>query len=157
MSQGHHIIPQRVLLGVFGSLIVLTGVTYGLAQINLGVLEVPVALAIASTKAVLVVMYFMALKYDNPVNTLTFAVGVIFVGIFITFTLFDTAFRGDIGNVSEQTVREIQREEEELQRRQEALTPEQLRVAPADFENAEPDPEAGTGADADRGGSSGGS
>lgn len=136
MSQGHHIIPKPVLLGVFGSLIVLTGLTYGLAQVSLGALEVPVALAIASGKAMLVVMYFMALKYDNPVNTLTFAVGVIFVGIFITFTLFDTAFRGDIGNVSKQTVREIQRQEEELQQRQEALTPEQLRVAPADFGNS---------------------
>jgi len=154
MSQGHHIIPKPLLLGVFGSLIVLTGLTYGLAQVSLGALEVPVALTIASVKAMLVVMYFMALKYDNPVNTLTFAVGVIFVGIFITFTLFDTAFRGDIGNVSKQTVREIQRQEEELQQRQEALSPEQLRVAPADFGNSESD---GGGTDGTSGGDGEGS
>lgn len=136
MSEGHHVIPKSILLKVFGSLIVLTVITYAVAQVDLGPLNIPVAIAIASVKAGLVVMFFMALKYDNPVNTLTFSVGIIFVVIFITFTLFDTAFRGDIANVSSRTIEEIQREEEELQQRQEALSPEQLRVTPADYGNS---------------------
>jgi len=133
MSHDHHIIPKSILLKVFGALIVLTVITYGAAQISLGVLEVPVAIAIATVKGTLVVMFFMALKYDNPVNTLTFTIGTIFVVVFITFTLFDTAFRGDLGNVSAQTKTEIDREREEAMQRQEQIPDERLRVAPADF------------------------
>jgi len=135
MAHDHHIIPLPVLLKVFGSLIVLTGITYGVAQIPLGPLDVPVAIAIAAVKATLVVLFFMALKYDNPVNTLTFTVGTIFVLVFITFTLFDTAFRGDLGNVSERTKAEIDRAEEEAMQQQEQIPAEQLRVAPGDYES----------------------
>lgn len=133
MSHDHHIIPKSVLLQVFGALIVLTGITYGVAQIDLGPLNVPVAILIAAVKATLVVMFFMALKYDNPVNTLTFTMGVIFVVVFITFTLFDTAFRGDLTNVDAQTKTEVDRQREEAMQRQEQIPEEQLRVAPADF------------------------
>jgi len=154
MSEGHHTIPKSILLKVFGSLIVLTVITYAVAQVDLGPLNIPVAIAIASVKAGLVVMFFMALKYDNPVNTLTFSVGVIFVVIFITFTLFDTAFRGDMENVSSRTIEQIQREEEELQQRQEALSPEQLRVTPADYGSSETSG-ASDGGSADDGASNG--
>jgi cytochrome c oxidase subunit 4 len=75
----------------------------------------------------------MALKYDNPVNALTFTIGIIMVVVFITFTMFDTAFRGDLGNVTPQTVQEIEREQEEAQKQQEQINPEDLRVAPADY------------------------
>lgn len=137
MSHDHHIIPLKTLLSVFGALIFLTVLTVAVAQIDLGPLDVPVAIAIAAVKGALVVLFFMALKYDNPVNSLTFSVGTIFVVVFITFTLFDTAFRGDLGNVSDRTKMEIDREEQELQRRQEQISPEQLRVAPADYEGTD--------------------
>jgi len=133
MSQDHHIIPMKTLLSVFGGLIFLTILTVAVAQIELGPLEIPVAIGIAAVKATLVVSYFMALKYDNPVNTLTFAVGVIFVVVFITFTLFDTAFRGDLNNVDPQTKAEIERQEQEAQQRQEQLSEEELRVTPSDY------------------------
>ena len=130
MSHDHHILPLPLLLKVFGALIMLTILTVAVAQIDLGPLEIPVALGIAAVKAFLVVGYFMALKYDSPVNTLTFSLGVVFVVVFISITLLDTAFRGDLGNVSEKTKTEILREEEEAQQRQDRLTPEQLQVAP---------------------------
>jgi cytochrome c oxidase subunit 4 len=95
------------------------------------VLEIPVALGIAIAKSALVVMFFMALKYDKPVNSMVFTVGTVFVVVFLVFTLFDTAFRGDIGNVSTQT---IQEEEAELERlREREPDPEQLRVTPSDY------------------------
>lgn len=101
---GHHIVPKALLYKVFGALVVLTIVTVLSAQVDLGVLNVPLALAIAGSKAALVVLFFMALKYDNRVNTLVFAAGSIFVVIFIVFTLFDTVWRGEIGGVSPQTI-----------------------------------------------------
>lgn len=115
----HHITPRSTLLKVFGALVFLTIFTVVSSRIDLGVLNVPLALAIALTKAALVVMFFMALKYDKKVNVLTFTVGTIFVLVFLLFTLFDVAFRGDLGNVSEATITDMLREEE-LLRGQEA-------------------------------------
>jgi len=135
MSDGghHHVLHKPTLFKVFGGLIVLTLLTVAVAYVPLGPFGVPVAIGIASAKATLVVLFFMALKYDNPVNGLTFTVGIIMVVVFITFTMFDTAFRGDLGNVTPQTVQEIEREQEEAQEQMDQLSPEDLRVAPADY------------------------
>lgn len=130
---GPHIVPKSVLLKVFGGLIVLTVLTVAAAYVPLGPLNVPVAIGIAGTKASLVVLFFMHLKYDNPVNALTFTIGTIFVVVFIAITLLDTAFRGDLGNVDSQTIQEIQAEQEQAQQRQEAIPAESLRIAPSDY------------------------
>ncbi|MFB6098404.1 MAG: cytochrome C oxidase subunit IV family protein [Salinibacter sp.] len=128
---GPHIVPRSVLLKVFGALIVLTIITYGASFVPLGPLGVPVAIGIAVTKASLVVLFFMHLKYDNPVNALTFTIGTIFVVVFISITLLDTAFRGDLGNVSRRTIQQIQEERKQIQRN--TIPAESLRIAPSDF------------------------
>ena len=107
---GHHIIPMPLLLKVFGGLVFLTILTVLTAtQLDLGAFNVPLALAIAFAKAGLVLTFFMALKYDNRVNTLVFSLGVIFVAVFLIFTLFDTAFRGDLDNVDAETIADQER------------------------------------------------
>lgn len=128
---GPHIVPKSVLLKVFGGLILLTIITVGAAYVPLGPLTVPVAIGIAVVKASLVVLFFMHLKYDNPVNALTFTIGTIFVVVFITITLLDTAFRGDLGNVNQQTIKQLQAEQERAQ--QESIPAESLRIAPGDY------------------------
>ncbi len=120
---GHHAIPMAVLAKVFGALVLLTVVTVLTSQIDLGGLNVPLALAIAFTKAGLVLSFFMALKYDNKVNTLVFSVGALFVAVFLIFTLFDTAFRGDLENVDPQTIADQQRAEEALRARDPGAAP----------------------------------
>ena len=98
MAQSHHhIIPVRTLTLVFGALLFLTLITIITAQIDLGILNVPLALAIAGSKTILVIFIFMALKYDNPVNMLTVVLGVVFVVVFLALTLADTEFRGSMG------------------------------------------------------------
>ena len=98
MAQSHHhIIPLRTLSLVFGALLFLTIVTVITARIDLGVLNVPLALSIAGFKAVLVALIFMALKYDNKVNLLAVILGVVFVVVFLALTLADTEFRGSLG------------------------------------------------------------
>jgi len=126
----HHVLPKNTLLAVFGALLALTALTVAVAYVPMGALDVPIAIAIAATKATLVVLYFMALRYDNPVNALTFVIGTIMVVVFITFTLFDTAFRGDLGNVAEQTIEEMEREQEAAE--EELIPADELQVAPAD-------------------------
>jgi len=132
---GPHIVPKSVLFKVFGGLLVLTVLTVAAAYVPFGPLAVPVAIGIAGTKAGLVVLYFMHLKYDNPVNALTFTIGSIFVVVFVAITLLDTAFRGDLGNVDSRTVQQIQAEQERAQQRQEAVPAESLRIAPGDYSN----------------------
>lgn len=120
-QHGHHVTPKKTLFMVFGVLIILTIVTALTAQIDLGVLNVPLAIAIASSKAALVALFFMALKYDNPVNGLVFTLGIIFVAIFLIFTMFDTAFRGDLGNVGTETISDIERMESLMRDRESGL------------------------------------
>jgi len=98
MAQGHHhIIPIRTLAIVFGLLLFLTLATVITAQIDLGLVNVPLALAIAGSKAILVALVFMALKYDNKVNLLVLVLGVVFAVVFLALTLADTELRGTIG------------------------------------------------------------
>ena len=102
---GHHIVPQKVLITVFASLIALTVLTVLTAKfVDIGAFNLPLALVIAGTKAMLVVVFFMALKYDSPINSLILGIGVVCVTVFLIFTLFDTAYRGDLPNVDAQTI-----------------------------------------------------
>ncbi len=109
-GHGHYITPVRKLtttLGVLAALTLLTVIT-GKADWIPGFLHVPLAMVIAAIKVGFVVLIFMGLKHDNRVNGLAFVVSLFFVLVFLTFTLFDTAFRGDLGNVNAQTIRDEQ-------------------------------------------------
>ncbi len=128
---GPHIVPRSILLQVFGGLIALTILTVAVAYVPLGPLNIPVAIAIAGAKASLVVLFFMHLKYDNPVNALTFSIGLIFVVVFLAITLQDMAFIGDLENVSSQTIREMEAAQERAE--QDSIPAESLRIAPADY------------------------
>ena len=120
MAHGHHIASTRLLGSVFGALVFLTIFTVISSRWDLGVMNVPLALTIATTKAALVVGFFMALKYDNRVNSLVFAVGTLFVIVFLTFTLLDTTFRGDLPNTTEGTIQDQEARDAALQARQDA-------------------------------------
>lgn len=114
----HHITPIKTLVQVILALFALTVLTVATSRMHLGALDVPVALAIALFKAGLVVTIFMALKYDNKVNSVVFGVGALFVIVFLSFTLFDTMFRGDLSNTTKGTIMEQQAAEEALQARE---------------------------------------
>jgi cytochrome c oxidase subunit IV len=114
----HHISSIKMLSIVFGGLVFLTVATVLTAQLDLGGLNVPLAMAIAVTKASLVVVIFMALKWDNKVNAVIFGIGLLFVAVFISFTLLDTLFRGDLSNTTEGTIQDQTLEEEALKSRE---------------------------------------
>jgi len=119
----HHITPKKTLIQVFVALITLTAITVFAAQIDLGPLNVPIALSIAIVKASLVVVIFMALKHDNRMNAVIFLVGAVFVVVFLVLTLFDTAYRGDLPNTVEGTIMEEQAEQDALRARDPGPTP----------------------------------
>ena len=129
--ESHHIIPMKILLRVFGALVFLTILTVAVSRLDLGALDVPVALGIAGVKGALVVLFFMALKYDEGVNSMVFTVGTVFVAVFLFFTLLDVAFRGDLNNVAPETISAEERRAERL--RAEEPADSLLRIAPADY------------------------
>ncbi len=64
-------------------------------HVELGAANVIIAMAIATTKATLVCMYFMHLKYDKKFNLIAFLSSLIFLGLFLAFTLLDINTRED--------------------------------------------------------------
>lgn len=118
---GHHLISKRDLLRTISILVVLTVVTVGLALLEryfetehglhiFGPFSVPIALAIALTKAYFVASYFMGLKYDGGTNLLAFVGSVVFLLIFLSFTYLDTGFRDTFEERSAIPVDEINAE-----------------------------------------------
>jgi cytochrome c oxidase subunit 4 len=73
-----HILPVSLYVTIWITLMVLTVVTAGVSFINLGPLNTVVALSIASFKAILVVLFFMHVKYMSDRLTKMVVVAVIF-------------------------------------------------------------------------------
>jgi cytochrome c oxidase subunit 4 len=76
---------------------VLTGVTVGVASFDFGYLNVLAAMAVASTKALLVIFFFMHLKYENRMLGAFVLLVFVILAIFIGFTFFDVAMRPEAG------------------------------------------------------------
>lgn len=87
---GPHVMPMRILFGVFVLLLVLTFATVAVTWVDLGGLNIWVALAVAVVKAAFVGLYFMHLRYDNPFNGLILVFALAFVALFIGFALMDS-------------------------------------------------------------------
>jgi cytochrome c oxidase subunit IV len=85
----HHIVTPRVYGIVFASLLIFTGITVAAAFLNLGIFNPIVALAIACTKGVVVILFFMHVKYQSNLVKLTVAAGFFTFLILITMTLSD--------------------------------------------------------------------
>ncbi len=95
MSQQHqhHVPPISHYVGVFMALMVLTLVTVGAAKLDLGLLNTPIALAIAATKAFLVMYIFMELRSASPLTRLSALSGVVFLAIMLIMIGQDYAAR----------------------------------------------------------------
>ncbi len=89
LDGGGHVVPLPVLLGVWAALIVLTGVTVAVTYVDLGPLNLWVAMLIATVKAGLVGLYFMHLRYDHPLYGIMLVCALFFVALFIGLTLID--------------------------------------------------------------------
>jgi cytochrome c oxidase subunit 4 len=85
-----HVVPLRTLVGVLGILLVLTWVTVAVTWIDLGPLNLIIALLIATVKASFVLLYFMHLRWDRPFNAVVFISSLAFVMLFIVLALLDT-------------------------------------------------------------------
>ncbi len=85
----HHLVTPLQYTMVFGTLLVGTAITVGAAYVELGVLNPVVALGIASFKAVIVILFFMHVKYQSRLVKMTVAAGFFTFLVLITMTLTD--------------------------------------------------------------------
>jgi cytochrome c oxidase subunit 4 len=92
-----HVVPLRVYIFVFVSLLVLTATTVGAAFVDLGPLNNLVAMGIAALKATLVVLFFMHVRYSTRLTPLVIASGLFALFIMVGLTLVDYATRGWLG------------------------------------------------------------
>lgn len=89
---GPHIVPLGVYLTVFALLLVLTALTVWVAVIDLGAyswLHTPLALVIASVKAVLVGLWFMHMKYSPRLVWVFVAAGIAWLALLVGITMGD--------------------------------------------------------------------
>lgn len=84
-----HIVPRKTLVLIFAILLVLTATTVAVAMVDLGVFSTVVALGIAALKASLVVLFFMEMKYSNPVSKLFVVGGLFWLAILLVLTFND--------------------------------------------------------------------
>lgn len=95
-SHGHelgHIIPVPVYALVFGILVFLTIVTVIVSRFDFGVFNIVVSMGIASMKALLVALFFMHLKYENPITWLYAMFPIVLLATLIGGVFMDNPFR----------------------------------------------------------------
>jgi cytochrome c oxidase subunit 4 len=92
-NEKHHVVSYRTYIIVLVSLLILTGLSVLITEIELGPLSVFAALFFATVKTALVLLYFMHLKYDLKVfGRMIGLVLLVFIAVLI-ITFFDYWFR----------------------------------------------------------------
>jgi cytochrome c oxidase subunit 4 len=94
-QSGHvgHVVPVSTYIIVFISLMIGTALTTGVAYIDLGRWNTVVALTIAVTKMILVVLFFMHVKYATGLTRVVILAGFFWLGIMITLSCSDELTR----------------------------------------------------------------
>jgi caa(3)-type oxidase subunit IV len=93
----HHVLDPKLMVRIGIVLLVLTAITVVTAlKVDIGALNFPLAMLIATTKAVLVCLFFMGLKYERRENAVIFSTSFLFLAIFLGFTVTDIFYRGDV-------------------------------------------------------------
>ncbi len=104
---GHVIVGPFTLRTVLALLLFFTIATVGLAQLEVYIqhamnftfpwwVNVAVAMSIAVVKTLLVMAYFMQLRYDNPMNSIVMAFTVFGLFLFLFFSGLDLFSRGSV-------------------------------------------------------------
>jgi cytochrome c oxidase subunit IV len=84
-----HVLPKSIYYTIFLSLMVLTAATVAVAYVNLGSFNFPVAIGIAITKATLVVLFFMHVRYSSRLTKMVVAIAIFFLLVMLGLTMTD--------------------------------------------------------------------
>lgn len=88
-----HIVRTKTYVAVWGALLALTALTITAAQLHLGAFGMFANLLIASSKASLVLWFFMHLKYEKRLLKVMILIPIVTLTIIIGLTFFDIWYR----------------------------------------------------------------
>ena len=94
IDHGHHVSSIAFYLLIFGALIVGTVLTVVVAKFDLGPLNNIVMLTVACAKALLVILYFMHVRWSTRLTWVVAASGFFWLLILFTLTMADYMSRG---------------------------------------------------------------
>ncbi len=92
-EEKHEPVSYRTFIITWIVLLVLTGVTVGVAQFDFGAINVWIALTVASSKAALVLFVFMHLRQESVLFKVGLLVMLVTLIIFIGLTFTDILYR----------------------------------------------------------------
>lgn len=84
-EEEHHLVSYGTFVLVWLALVGFTGLTVATGKMDLGAWNFPLAMTIASTKCIIVLMFFMHIKYEDPLFGIM--VGVCVMTLAAIFTL----------------------------------------------------------------------
>jgi cytochrome c oxidase subunit 4 len=89
-----HIVPLKTYYAIFAALLGGTALTVWVSFLDLGPMNTVVAITIAVVKALLVVLYFMHVKYSSRLTWVFAAAGFVWLALMIGLTIADFDTRG---------------------------------------------------------------
>jgi cytochrome c oxidase subunit 4 len=89
-----HVTPLYVYFAVFFALAIGTLLTWYASTVDLGMWNTPVALIIATIKAVLVILFFMHVKYSTRLTWVVVIGSFLWLGVLFVLTFSDYLTRG---------------------------------------------------------------
>ena len=89
-----HVAPKSMYYAVFAALIVGTALTVAVAFIDLGAMNNVLMLGIAMTKAMLVILFFMHVRWSTRLTWVVVASGFFWLLILFSLTMSDYLSRG---------------------------------------------------------------
>ena len=94
-----HTMSPRMYYTIYAALLGLLALTVLVAYLHLGPWSIVLALTIATVKAVLVVLYFMHVRFSNRLTRIFVAGGFVWLLIMLVLTMSDYISRGWIGEI----------------------------------------------------------
>ena len=88
-----YVVPIRVYLAVFLALLALTALTTAMAFVDLGVMNTVIMLVIAFTKATMVVLWFMHVRYSPRLTRIIVSGALVWLALLIGITVIDELAR----------------------------------------------------------------
>lgn len=88
-APGHHVSSLTMYFGVFFALMILTVVTVWVSRIDLGWLNVPVALAVATVKMTLVILFFMHVIHSARLIWIVIIASFLWLAVLFVLTFSD--------------------------------------------------------------------
>jgi cytochrome c oxidase subunit 4 len=94
MSEETHVpVPYRTFILIWVALLILTGITVAVSRVDVGALNIWVALGVASIKSSLVIFFFMHLKQESKLFKIGLLTMLVILAIFVGMTFLDVLYR----------------------------------------------------------------